>query len=124
MKESIIEQMDDDSTYNVGQTNHSTLHSLGVVKNTIRLIAYDICSPKRLRHVARTCIDYGVRIEKSVFECDLDDKDFSIFWSRLMNIINPEEDSLIAYKVCRACIKDVQTGGIVERPIVHNAYIF
>ena len=35
------------------------------------LIAYDISEPKRLRRVAKTLEKYGIRIEKSVFTCDL-----------------------------------------------------
>ena len=35
------------------------------------LIAYDISDPKRLRRVAKTLERYGIRIEKSVFTCDL-----------------------------------------------------
>ena len=43
----------------------------------LHLIAYDIASDKRLRRVARICEDYGIRVEKSVFECDLSDGDFA-----------------------------------------------
>jgi CRISPR-associated protein Cas2 len=35
------------------------------------LILYDIADAKRLRRVARVCEDFGVRLQDSVFECDI-----------------------------------------------------
>lgn len=118
------EVITEENVYNIGNTSTSKLSPVEQVKNTIRLVAYDICDHKRLRLVARACIDYGVRVEKSVFECDLDDKVFERFWNHLLKIIDTKEDSLVAYKICRACIKDVRSAGIFERPRTHNAYIF
>jgi len=39
------------------------------------LITYDVSvvsadGRKRLRHIAKTCLDFGVRVQNSVFECD------------------------------------------------------
>ena len=65
----------------------------------LHLIAYDISSGRRLRRVARTCEDYGIRVEKSVFECDLKDKDFEAMWSQLSRIVNVEEDRVIDYPI-------------------------
>lgn len=116
------ELITEENVYSIGNT--SKVIPVDQVKNTIRLVAYDICNHKRLRLVARACIDYGVRVEKSVFECDLDDKVFERFWGELLKIINPAEDSIVAYKICRACIKDVRSAGIFERPVSQKAYIF
>jgi hypothetical protein len=41
------------------------------VLHMLHLVAYDISDPKRLSRVARVCKDYGIRVEYSVFECDL-----------------------------------------------------
>ena len=46
----------------------------------LRIVAYDISNPKRLRRVALACLDYGIRIEKSVFECDLRNDQFEELW--------------------------------------------
>ncbi len=39
----------------------------------LTLLAYDITNDKRLRQVARTCEEYRVRVQYSVFECRLDE---------------------------------------------------
>lgn len=64
----------------------------------LHIIAYDISSARRLRRVARICEDFGARIEKSVFECDLDDRDFERLWLRLGNVV-AEDDSVVDYPI-------------------------
>ena len=52
------------------------------------LITYDVATrdaagEKRLRRVARACEDYGVRVQKSVFECTVGDTDNALCsWAR------------------------------------------
>jgi len=62
----------------------------------LRLIAYDIANPKRLRRVCAICKDYGVRIQKSLFECWLEDADFESLWTKLEAVIEPSRDGLLA----------------------------
>ncbi len=94
------------------------------VKKMLYLVAYDICAPRRLRHAAKVCEDYGVRVEKSVFECDLSETQFAAFWNDLQDEIDPEEDALVAYRICRSCVKETLTAGVIERPQKALAYIF
>lgn len=77
----------------------------------LRIVAYDIASPQRLRKVAIICLDYGIRIEKSVFECDLRADQFDELWERLKATVNKEVDSLVCYSICAACEKNVITYG-------------
>lgn len=63
----------------------------------LRLIAYDIADPKRLRLVAEACADYGVRVQKSLFECWLEEARFCQLWSRLQKIVDEEQDCIAAY---------------------------
>lgn len=63
----------------------------------LRVIAYDIADPRRLRRMARVCADYGVRVQKSVFEFWLDEERFDELWKRLCAEMDGEEDLLIAY---------------------------
>lgn len=86
------------------------------VKHMVHLVAYDISDPGRLRRVARTCEDYGVRVELSVFECDLDEPVFEQFWKELNTLIDPEEDSLLAYRLCLGCVRETLSAGLVVRP--------
>ncbi len=66
------------------------------------LVTYDVSTldsagAKRLRRIAKTCQDYGVRVQKSVFECNVDPARWEFFKSELLKIFNPDEDSLRFY---------------------------
>ncbi len=87
------------------------------------LVAYDICDPKRLRRVALTCEDYGVRVQKSVFECDLEPVHFEGMWRELQREIEESEDYLVAYALCRSCSERSVSSGIMVRPEKVLAYI-
>lgn len=85
-------------------------------RHMLRLVAYDIADANRLRKVAKICELYGVRVEKSVFECDLNEEMFENLWLELIDIIDEEEDCVIAYKICKSCVKDVELLGLITRP--------
>ena len=86
------------------------------------LIAYDIKKPRRWRRVAGACLDYGIRVEFSVFECDLPQDTFELLWTRLLHEIDPEEDRLLAYRICGSCVSQIRSIGVmqrVERPLLY-----
>jgi CRISPR-associated protein Cas2 len=66
------------------------------------LVTYDVATEndfgkRRLRRVARTCENFGQRVQKSVFECSLDAAQFVLFRARLEKEIDPANDSLRFY---------------------------
>lgn len=66
------------------------------------LVTYDVSttSPagkRRLRQVAKTCLDYGQRVQASVFECLVDPAQLVEFRGKLIEIMNPETDSIRLY---------------------------
>ena len=61
------------------------------------LIAYDIADPKRLHRVATICEDYGLRVQNSLFECWLDERQFASLWTRLRETIVVSVDRIAAY---------------------------
>ncbi len=66
------------------------------------LVSYDVSTVdaagrKRLRKVAKECVNYGQRVQKSVFEVDVDYGTFLKLKDRLMKIIDEEQDSLRFY---------------------------
>jgi CRISPR-associated protein Cas2 len=77
----------------------------------LTLLAYDITDVKRLRQVAKTCEDYGVRVQYSVFECRLDEGEFADFWLALLDVIDEQEDRLVAYKIDARSAKETLTAG-------------
>jgi CRISPR-associated protein Cas2 len=124
LTEELLQTENDLAAYRIGETSPRYIPNEQEPRHMVRLIAYDITTPKRLRRVAKVCEDYGVRVEKSVFECDLQESAFSLFWEQLLREIDPDEDSLIAYRVCKSCVKDIQSAGVVERPEVRLVYLF
>jgi len=81
------------------------------VGEMLTLVAYDICDPKRLNRVAKVCEDYGVRVQYSVFECRLDENEFTDFWLTLLEEIDEDEDRVVAYKIDARCAKETLTAG-------------
>ncbi|MFH0878767.1 MAG: CRISPR-associated endonuclease Cas2 [Lentisphaerota bacterium] len=66
------------------------------------LVSYDVSTvdlagQRRLRRVAKACLDYGQRVQNSVFECDIDPAQWATLKARLMDLIDPESDSLRFY---------------------------
>ena len=66
------------------------------------LITYDVSTAdnagrKRLRRVAKHCVNYGVRVQNSVFECILDPAQCRLLKQKLTEIIDAETDSLRFY---------------------------
>lgn len=66
------------------------------------LITYDVSTQDaagrtRLRKVAKECVNYGQRVQNSVFECILDASQLLILKDKLVSLINENEDSLRFY---------------------------
>lgn len=66
------------------------------------LITYDVdtkseAGSKRLRKVAKECLNYGHRVQNSVFECVLSEAQFLILKSKLVGIIDSSVDSIRFY---------------------------
>jgi CRISPR-associated protein Cas2 len=68
------------------------------------LITYDVnteteAGKRRLRKVAKQCVNYGQRVQNSVFECNLDAAKFRQVKAILEDIIDKEVDSLRFYNL-------------------------
>ena len=66
------------------------------------VITYDVATAtpagaKRLRHVAKACLDFGQRVQNSVFECQIDPAQGAQLKHRLETIVDPKQDSLRYY---------------------------
>lgn len=70
------------------------------------LVTYDVDTTnkegqRRLRKVAKACLDYGQRVQNSVFECELTEVQFCILKDRIKVIIAPSTDSIRFYHLNR-----------------------
>ena len=81
------------------------------------IVAYDVRTDeakgrKRLRRVAQVCKDFGQRVQKSIFECQVDDMKFEELRRRLLREINDEEDNLRLYRLTEPGEQHVETYGV------------
>lgn len=68
------------------------------------LVTYDVSTEtsegrRRLRRVAKTCLDYGQRVQKSVFECRVDAATYELLEQALLDEIDEDEDNLRIYRL-------------------------
>lgn len=66
------------------------------------LVTYDVSvetteGRKRLRKVAKSCVNHGQRVQNSVFECLVDPAMWVRFKAELEGLIDPKTDSLRYY---------------------------
>lgn len=66
------------------------------------LVSYDVSTEdkagqRRLRHVAKTCQNFGQRVQYSVFECIVDPAQWTALRDNLIAKIDTEKDSLRFY---------------------------
>ncbi|MEO8714852.1 MAG: CRISPR-associated endonuclease Cas2 [Acetobacteraceae bacterium] len=70
----------------------------------LMLITYDVSTidaagRRRLRRVARACLDFGQRVQNSVFECEVEPAQWAALRARLAGEIDPGADSLRFYRL-------------------------
>ena len=68
------------------------------------LITYDVNTSdvggtKRLRQIAKECVNYGQRVQYSVFECSLDAAQFRFLKAKLLKIMDSQKDSIRFYNL-------------------------
>lgn len=88
------------------------------------IICFDITDPKRLRRVANHMEDHGQRIQYSVFECYLTDKQLNHLQQQLKATINPREDHIRYYQLCPKCHKKIQHSGSACLTPDHDYHLY
>ncbi|MGM9777808.1 MAG: CRISPR-associated endonuclease Cas2 [Prevotella sp.] len=92
------------------------------------LVTYDVdttdkSGQRRLRRVAKACLDYGQRVQNSVFECELTDVQFCILKERINEIIDQSLDSIRFYHLNRSENRRVEVMGVETAFDVNDAII-
>lgn len=85
------------------------------------LITYDVSTVekagrRRLRRVAGACEDYGTRVQKSVFECQVGQTEWVQLHDRLLREIKADEDSLRFYYLDETAKQKIEHHG-VDKPV-------
>ncbi len=75
------------------------------------LVCYDIADPKRLCHVAKILENFGLRIQKSFFQCDMEETRMEDMKKKVLQKIKTKNDSFYIYPLCEDCSqKAIQDG--------------
>ena len=75
------------------------------------VVSYDIVDNKKRNRMSNLLLDYGRRVQKSVFECDLNEKNLSQMIEEAASCIDADEDSLKIYRLCESCLSRIRTYG-------------
>ena len=67
------------------------------------VIAYDVVKDRRRTKVMNTLKDFGLRVQYSVFECELTPAKADVLRERLGKLIDKKQDKLHMYPMCDAC---------------------
>ena len=83
------------------------------------LITYDVntedaAGRRRLWQIAKQCVNYGQRVQNSVFECLLDTAQCRLLQAKLLSIMDPERDSLRFYYLGRQYENKIEHFGIKQ----------
>ena len=68
------------------------------------LVCYDITDDRRRQRVSELLLDFGSRVQESVFECIIDAPLADQMQKRLRKSIDVESDSVFIFPVCDACL--------------------
>jgi CRISPR-associated protein Cas2 len=74
-------------------------------------ISYDIPDDRRRLKIAKILMDYGHRVQYSVFEAELNAEMLGRLRDRIIAAVEPDEDSVRIYPHCAACVDRIEIMG-------------
>ncbi len=87
------------------------------------LICYDLSDDARRNRVVQTLLDFGERIQESVFVAFLGDEHKKKLLCRLEAIISPAEDAIHVFPLCESCAAKATAIGTGRLPKDEDFYI-
>lgn len=92
------------------------------------VVSYDVSTKsksgqKRLKKVAETCLNYGIRAQYSVFECVIEPGQWEMLKHKLLSIYNPKEDNLRFYFLGSNWQNRIENHGISKNIKVDDPFI-
>ena len=93
------------------------------------LVTYDVSTinksgKRRLRRVAKKCQDFGIRVQNSVFECDIDPTLWAQLKHNLLEILDVQQDSLRFYYLGSNWRRKVEHHGTKESIDIYEDTLF
>lgn len=87
------------------------------------VICYDISADASRNRMAETLLDFGVRIQESVFECVLAEGEMDKLMSRVKKIELEDTDKVRVYRVCQRCLESVVVFGPASDPRLPDFFV-
>ncbi len=82
------------------------------MKKEFYVIAYDVTNNKRRRKVSELLEEWGVRVNFSVFECEIKHKALAQLKKNIEALIDPKSDSVLYYPLCLNCRSQSERFGL------------
>lgn len=76
------------------------------------IISYDVVTDKRRTKLMKYLLGYGVRVQYSVFECELTARQFANVQREIALLIDRQTDSVRCYRLDAAAVKQIQIIGL------------
>ncbi len=73
-------------------------------EKTFVVVAYDIRDDRTRNRVCNTLKNYGSRIQRSVFECNLNRRQYEKMKEEVRRLLDIEEDLVRFYRLCKECV--------------------
>jgi len=75
------------------------------------VVSYDVVDDRKRTKIAKAMKSYGERVQKSVFECRVDDQQFIRMKKAVESIMDMNEDSVRYYFLCKGCVDRIEISG-------------
>jgi CRISPR-associated protein Cas2 len=82
------------------------------------VVCYDIADDRRRNRVAMLLLDFGTRVQESVFVAHLDDELAERMWERLRGAVDRDWDKVHVFELCGAC--EGRTVVLGQGEVVHD----
>lgn len=87
------------------------------------VITYDIADERRRSRLANALLDFGRRIEESVFLAAVDEELAEQMRGRIRSLVEPSEDCVHLFSLCSACSARTEVFGRGEVPRDEAYYV-
>lgn len=87
------------------------------------IVCYDIADDGRRERMAKALLDYGRRIQESVFLAALDEELLDRMRARVVKLLEMSEDSLFVFPVCDGCARKAESYGWAALPKDQDYYV-
>ncbi|MCG3158179.1 MAG: CRISPR-associated endonuclease Cas2 [bacterium] len=76
------------------------------------LVSYDIVDTSQRTRLAKRLLNFGKRVQYSVFECQLEPQQLEQMKQQALPFVDLEQDSLRLYRLCENCAASVESFGV------------